>query len=131
MLVNWSHATRFIMALLTGLSGVACPAARATEPVAIQFTLNRPFNAVAAPFVMAQVGGLFSAEGLAVSINAAASSQEAIAKVAAGTSEIALADINALMLRYRDKEKPDAPHARAAFVLLTEPGFAIIARKSR
>jgi len=130
MRVNRSHATRFILALLAGLSGAVCSTARAAEPVAIQFTLNRPINAVAAPFVMAQVGGLFSAEGLAVSINAAASSQEAIAKVAAGSSEIALADINALM-RYRDKDKPDTTHARAVFVLLNEPGYAIIARKSR
>jgi len=131
MRVNRSHATRFVLALLAGLSAAVCPDARAADPVAIQFTLNRPVNAVAAPFVMAQVGGLFSAEGLAVSINAAASSQEAIAKVASGASEMALADINAVMLRYRDKEKPDSPHARAVFVLLNEPGFAIIARKSR
>ncbi len=131
MRVKRSQATRFILALLAGLSGVVCPNARAADPVAIQFTLNRPINAVAAPFVMAQTSGLFSAEGLAVSINAATNSQEAIAKVASGASEMALADINAVMLRYRDKEKPDAAHAKAVFVLLNEPGFAIIARKSR
>ena len=43
-----------------------------------------------------QIDGLFSAEGLAVSINAAASSQEAIARVFSGTSELALVDINTL-----------------------------------
>jgi NitT/TauT family transport system substrate-binding protein len=130
MRVTRPHAIRFIMALLAGLTAVVCPDARAADPVAIQLTLNRSINAVAAPFIMAQVNGLFGAEGLAVSINAAGSSQEAIAKVASGASEIALADINALM-RSRDKEKPDAPHSKAVFVLLNEPGYAIIARKSR
>src|SRR5262245_3344265 len=130
MRVNWSHATPFILALLAGLSGAVCPAARATEPVAIQFTLNRPINAVAAPFVMAQVGGLFSAEGLAVNINAAAASPDAIAQVASGASELALVDINTF-IRHRDKEKPDAPHGRVVFVLLNDAGYAIIARKSR
>lgn len=129
MRVNWSHATRFILALLAGLSGDVCPAARA-DSVAIQFTLNRPINAVAAPFVMAQVGGLFSAEGLAVNINAAAASPDAIAQVASGASELALVDINTF-IRHRDKEKLDAPHARAVFVLLNDAGYSIIARKSR
>jgi NitT/TauT family transport system substrate-binding protein len=130
MRVNWSHAIRFMLALLSGLSGAVCLPARAADPVAIQFTLNRPINAVAAPFVMAQVGGLFSAEGLAVTINAAAASPEAIAQVASGASEMALVDINTL-IRHRDKEKPDAPRAKAVFVLLNDAGYAIIARKSR
>jgi NitT/TauT family transport system substrate-binding protein len=130
MCVHRSHAPRFILALLAGLIGAVCPGARAADTVAIQFTLDRPIDAVAAPFVMAQAGGLFSAEGLAVNINAAANSQEAIARVATGASEIALVDINAL-IRHRDKEKPDAPHAKAVFVLFNQAGYSIIARKSR
>lgn len=130
MRVNWSDAIRFVLALLAGLSGVVCLPARAADPVAIQFTLDRPINAVAAPFVMAQVGGLFSAEGLAVNINTAAASPEAIAQVASGASEMALVDINTL-IRHRDKEKPDTPRAKAVFVLLNDAGYSIIARKSR
>lgn len=135
MRVHRLHALRFILALSAGLSGAVCPGAILTEvlaadPVAIQFSLDRPIDAVAAPFVMAQVGGLFSAEGLAVTTSAAANSQEAIARVASGASELALVDINAL-IRYRDKEKPDAPHARAVFVLFNQAGYSIIARKSR
>ena len=130
MRVHRTHTPRFILALLAGLIGAVCPNARAADTVAIQFTLDRPIDAVAAPFVMAQAGGLFSAEGLAVNINAAANSQEAIARVATGASEIALVDINAL-IRHRDKEKPDAPHAKAVFVLFNQAGYSIIARKSR
>ena len=43
---------------------------------------------------------------------------------------MALVDINAL-IRHRDKEKPDAPHAKAVFVLFNQAGYSIIARKSR
>lgn len=121
---------RFILALLAGLGGGAWPVAKAADPVPLQFTLDRPIDAVAAPFVTAQAGGLFSAEGLSVTISAAASSQEAIARVASGASELALVDINAL-IRHRDKEKPDAPHAKAVFVLFNQAGYSIIARKSR
>jgi NitT/TauT family transport system substrate-binding protein len=130
MRVHRSHAIRFILALLAGLSGVVCPGARAADPVAIELSFDRPIDAVAAPFVMAQVGGLFSAEGLAVSTHAAANSAEAIARVVSGASELALVDINAL-IRYRDKEKPDASHAKAVFVLFNQAGYSIIARKSR
>jgi NitT/TauT family transport system substrate-binding protein len=130
MRVTKTHAIRFILALLAGLSGAACPSARAADPVAIQFTLNRPIDAVAAPFVMAQTGGLFSAEGLSVTINAAADSHEAIARVTSGASELALVDINAL-IRVRDKMKADSPRAKAVFVLLNQAGYSIIARKSR
>jgi NitT/TauT family transport system substrate-binding protein len=130
MRVNRTNILRVTLPLLAGLWGGVCPAARAADPVAIDFTLNRPIDAVAAPFVMAQVGGLFSAEGLAVTINAVANSQEAIAKVASGACEMALVDINTLV-RYRDKEKPDAPHAKAVFMLFNQAGYSIIARKSR
>src|SRR5215475_15012557 len=110
MRVVRSNAIPFILALLAGLSGGVCPLAHAAELV--QFTLDRPIDAVAAPFVMAQANGLFSAEGLAVSIYNATSPQDAIARVASGASEMALVDINAL-IRYRDKEKPDSPHVKA------------------
>src|SRR5262245_1471095 len=129
MRVNRTN-TLSVLALLAGMWGGVCPAARAADPVAIDFMLNRPIDAVAAPFVMAQVGGLFSAEGLSVTTNAVANSQEAIARVASGASEIALVDINTLV-RYRDKEKQDTPHAKAVFMLFNQAGYSIIARKSR
>jgi NitT/TauT family transport system substrate-binding protein len=132
-----TNAIRFILASLAGLCGIVSLAARgalaadeARPPLAIQFSLDRPIDAAAAPFVMAATGGLFSAEGLAVTINIASGSPDAIARVAAGTSDFALVDINALV-RFRDKDKQGVPPIKAVFVLFNKAPYAIIARKSR
>jgi NitT/TauT family transport system substrate-binding protein len=130
MRANRTNILRVIMALLAGMGGGVCPAARAAEPISIALSLSRQMDAVAAPFVMAQAGGLFGAEGLAVTIGAAANSQEAIARVASGASEFALVDINVL-IRTRGKEKAEGPHVKAVFVLFNQAGYSIIARKSR
>jgi NitT/TauT family transport system substrate-binding protein len=120
---------RIVLALLAGLVG-ACPSARAADPVPVQFTLDRPIDAIAAPFLMAQGAGLFSAEGLGVTISTAPGANEAIARVASGASDLALVDINAL-LRQRDKDKTDGASPKAVFMLFNRAGYAIIARKSR
>ena len=112
------------------VTNAALAADEARPPVAIQFSLDRPIDAAAAPFVMAATGGLFSAEGLAVTTNIASGSPDAIARVAAGTSDFALVDINALV-RFRDKDKQGAPPVKAVFVLFNKAPYAIIARKSR
>jgi NitT/TauT family transport system substrate-binding protein len=135
MCVTRTNAIRSILALLIGLGAVMCAiAAQAADeprqPIAIQFSLDRPIDAAAAPFVMAAVNGLFTAEGLAVTINIASGSPDAIARVAAGTSDFALVDINALV-RYRDKDKADVPPVKAVFVLFNKAPYSIIARKSR
>jgi NitT/TauT family transport system substrate-binding protein len=71
MRANRSLTRRTILASLIGLGGtVWSRASRAQaaapneprQPVAIQFALDRPIDAAAAPFVMAGVSGLFSAE---------------------------------------------------------------------
>ncbi len=95
---------------------------------ALRFSLDRAIDGSAAPFILAPAKGLFRAEGLNVIIDSANGSQDAIARVASGTSEIALADINAL-IRYRDKEGT-AP-VKAVFMLYNRAPYAIIARKSR
>jgi len=135
MRVTRTNATNSILALLIGLGAVVCAGAvRAADeprpPIAIQFSLDRPIDAAAAPFVMAAANGLFSAEGLAVTTNIASGSPDAIARVAAGTSDFALVDINALV-RYRGKDKADTPQIKAVFVLFNKAPYAIIARKSR
>jgi NitT/TauT family transport system substrate-binding protein len=79
---------------------------------------------------MAATGGLFSKENLAVTFNIASGSPDAIARVAAGTSDFALVDINALV-RFRDKDKQGVPPVKAVFVLFNKAPYAIIARKSR
>jgi NitT/TauT family transport system substrate-binding protein len=126
---------RWFLASLIGLPGFAIfalaesrAADEVRQPIAIQFSLDRPIDASAAPFVLASASGLFSAEGLAVTTNIASGSMDAIARVAAGTSDFALADINAL-IRYRDK--PGTPPVKAVFVLFNKSPYAIIARKSR
>ena len=126
-----------LLASLAGLCAIAglmasnvLAADEPRPPLAIQFSLDRPIDAAAAPFVMAAAGGLFSAEALAVTTNIASGSSDAIARVAAGTSDFALVDINALM-RFRDKDKQGGPRIKAVFVLFNKAPYAIIARKSR
>lgn len=135
MRVTRTNICRTILALLIGLGGAVCAgaaevraASEPPQPLAIQFTLDRPLDAAAAPFVMAGAGGLFSAEGLTVGTNIASGSSDAIARVAAGSSDFALVDINAL-IRFRDK--PGAAPVKAVFVLFNQAPYAIVARKSR
>ena len=83
-------AVRCLLASLSGLMVLACVEAAAEEakqPVAIQFSFDRPLEASAAPFVVALDHGLFSAEGLAVSINIANGSPDAIARTVITPSE--------------------------------------------
>lgn len=119
-----------IVTLSLGLVGIAPGrAADAVKaPVAVQFTLDHPIDALAAPFVLANTRGLFREAGLSVTTNAMTGTREAIAKVASGASDLALADLNAL-IRYRDGA--DAAPVKAIFVLLNRAPYAIIARKSR
>jgi len=135
MRVTSTNAIGSMLAFLIGLAGAVCPGARAADeprqPIAIQFSLDRPIDAVAAPFVMAAVNGLFTAEGLAVTTNVAVGSPDAIARVAAGTSDFALVDINALIRHRGDKDKADPAPIKAVFVLFNKAPYAIIARKSR
>src|SRR3978361_2544675 len=90
-----SNILRSFLAALIGLCGMmgagVSPVRAADEgrsPLAVQFSLDRPLDAAAAPFVMAATGGLFTAEGLSLTTNVAAGSPDAIAGVAAGRSEL-------------------------------------------
>lgn len=96
--------------------------------MAVRFSLDRPIDASAAPFTLTAETGLFRAEGLNVTISAATNTVEAITRVASGASDLALADLNAL-IRYRDA--PDAAPIKAVFILQNKAPYAIIARKSR
>src|SRR5713226_8355782 len=117
MRVNQTNAARCFLASLTGLLVLAIfglAASRAgsdvRQPVAVQFSLDRPIDASAAPFVMAAARGMFGSEGLA------------------GTTDIALVDINAL-IRFHDR--PNAAPIKAVFVLFNQSPYAIVARKNR
>src|SRR6187431_14802 len=132
-----SALLRILSASLAGVCAVAglmagnvLAADEPRAPLQIHFSLDRPIDAAAAPFLMAAAGGLFGAEGLAVTTNIVSGSPDAIARVAAGTSDFALVDINALM-RFRDKDKQGGPKIKAVFVLFNKAPYSIIARKSR
>lgn len=115
--------------LLAGVAAISAHAADEPLPMtAIQLSFDRPIDAVVAPFFVAVSHGLFRAERVSVSTNVAPGSPDAIARVAAGASDMALVDFNAL-IRYRDKA--DAVPVKAVFVLLNAAPYAIVARKSR
>ena len=132
-----SALSKGILVSLAGLCAAAnLPtdnALAADEPrpvLAFQLSLDRPIDATAAPFVMAAAGGQFGAESLAVTMNIAAGSHEAISRIVAGSSDFAVVDINALM-RFRDKDKQGGSKIKAVFMLFNKAPYSIIARKSR
>lgn len=120
---------RIALLSLGALLGAAClHATSGAAAPALHFSLDRPVDGTSAPFVLASSRGLFRAEGLTVTVSAAANSSDAIARVASGSSDMALADVNAL-IRYRDGDR--AAPVKAVFVLYNKSPYAIVARKSR
>lgn len=114
-----------------GASAVAAfraPSLRAAENSFVQFALDRPIDALAAPFVLAATDGLFRAQDLNVAMQVANGSKETINRVATGAADLAIADLNALA-RYRSD--PDAVPIKSVFVLLNHAPYAVVARKSR
>lgn len=128
----WRYPTLFAV-WITAALGLAClggirhAAAQGAQPTALQFSLDRALDASAAPLVLASTRGLFRAENVAVTTTIATGPQDAIERVASGTSDLALVDLNVL-IRFRDKA--GAPPVKAVFVLFNKAPYAIIARKS-
>ncbi len=124
-----SRKSGYAVRVLIFAALVMCAGAnQSSAATAIRFSLDRAVDGAAAPFILASLKGLFRAEGVTVTTDSATSSQNAIASVAVGDADIALADINAL-IRYRDKEGT-AP-VKAVFVVYNKAPYAMIARKSR
>ena len=127
-----SNPFRCFLAALAGLallvSGGQGRAAENAALASVQLAFDRPLDASMAPFMLAASRGLFGAEHLAVSFRFVDGSREAIARVAAGDSEFALADINEL-IRFRGRG--DAPPVKAVLMLFNQAPYAIVARKSR
>ncbi|HMK81427.1 MAG TPA: ABC transporter substrate-binding protein [Xanthobacteraceae bacterium] len=103
-------------------------ASAASAQTAIKFSLDGKFEGPMAPFAVAIDKGYFKAEGLDVTIDTAASALEPISRVASGTHDMAIGDINAL-IKFRDAN-PGAP-VKAVYMFYNKPAFAIVARKSR
>lgn len=100
---------------------------RAAE-TSVSLSLDYEIDGRAAPFLLPFDKGYYKAEGLNVAIEPASGSLETIERVASGSFEMGLADINAL-IKFRDTKR-DAP-IKAIFMLYNRPPFAVIGRKSR
>ncbi len=109
------------------LAALLATGAEAAE-VSVPFTLDRAIEGSAAPFLLPLDNGYYKAEGLNVSVEAAATPLDPITRVASGDYAMGLADINAL-IKYRDAN-PKAP-VKAVFIFTNRPAYAVIARKSR
>ena len=79
-------------------------------------------------FALAASRGLYRAENLEVTTATVNTSADALARIAKGDTNIAVADFNEL-IRYRDGGNGVA--VKAVFILHNENGYAIIARRSR
>ena len=93
----------------------------------VKFSLDWKFEGPAAPFTVAIDRGYFKAEGLDVTIDTSPGSLEPLNRVASGTYDIGVGDINSL-IKFRDSN-PNVP-LKAVFMLYNKPAFAIVGRKS-
>lgn len=101
---------------------------KAETPTPVRFSLDRAIDGAAAPFILGNSRNIFRNDALAVTIEAATNSQDAIKRIANGDADIALADINTL-IRYRDAEK--AMPIKAVLIVYNKAPYAMVARKSR
>ena len=101
-------------------------AAAAQTP--IKFSLDFKFEGPSAPFLVGIDRGYYQAEGLNVTIDAAAGSVEPVTRVASGAYDMGFGDINAL-IRFRD-QNPNVP-VKAVFMVYNRPPFSIVTRRSR
>ena len=110
------------------VAATALGAASAAAQTAVKFSLDWKFEGPAAPFTVAIDKGYFKAEGLDVTIDTAGGSLEPINRVASGTYDMGIGDINSL-IKFRD-QNPSAP-IKAVFMFYNKPAFSIVGRKSR
>jgi NitT/TauT family transport system substrate-binding protein len=104
------------------------PAKAQTPETSVRFSLDGRAEGPSALFLLPLDRGFYKNESLNVSIDDAANAFEPISRVASGTYDMALADINAV-IRFRD-QNPTAP-IRTIFMVYNRPPFAIVGRKSR
>lgn len=121
-------ARRSFVPLLSVLALVCTFASPVHAASFIRFTLDKRMDGAAAPFAVAANRGLYRAENLEVTTTTVTNSAEALARLAKGDTDIAVADFNDL-IRYRDGG--NGIPLKAVFILQNENGYAIIARRSR
>jgi len=118
--------TRAVQAGLIAAAILVTGSANAQQ--AIKFSLDWKFEGPAAPFTTAIDKGYFKAEGLDVTIDTAGGSLEPLNRVASGTYDMGIGDINSL-IKFRDAN-PGVP-IKAVYMFYNKPAFSIVGRKSR
>jgi NitT/TauT family transport system substrate-binding protein len=118
-----ARAAAFLFAAATIL---LVKTAAAQTPV--RFSLEGRPDGPAAIYLVPQDKGYYRQEGLDVTIDEGSTLVEPIMRVASGTHDMGLADIN-LLIRYRDQH-PGTPVV-AIFMVYNNPPFSVVARKSR
>jgi NitT/TauT family transport system substrate-binding protein len=98
------------------------------EQTPIRFSLDGRIEGPSALFLLPLDRGYYNSESLDVSVDDAVNAFEPITRVASGSYDMALADINAT-IRFRD-QNPTAP-IRVVFMVYNRPPYAIVGRKSR
>ncbi len=125
-IVDLTRLTRLAAPLALFVVLVATSAVRAET--AIHFSLGRKLDGTAAPFYLAIDKGYFKDEGLDVTIDATGHGPlDAINRLAAGSDDMGVADINTL-IEFRDAGKMPI---KAVFIVFDKPPYAVIARGSR
>ncbi len=113
-------------------AAVACfaggAAAQAEGNTPVRFALDRRFDALTAPFLVAQDKGYFGTEGLDAVIEPGNGTRAMLQRLAAGEQDAGFGDLNAL-IRFRD-ENPSAD-LKAVMIVHDRPGYALVGRKSR
>jgi NitT/TauT family transport system substrate-binding protein len=121
----WARVARAAFILLSVWLLAGAPAGAQTS---VKVSLDSRFEGTAAPFLLGLDKGYYRDEKLGVTIEPAANPLEPITRVAAGSHDIAFADINAV-IRHRDQNPNGA--IKAVFMVYNRNPYAIIARKSR
>jgi NitT/TauT family transport system substrate-binding protein len=92
-----SHGRAIVTRFAICLIGVVLTCTPATAAEQVKFILDWAFQGIHGLFTLADDNGYFAKEGLAVKIDRGHGSGDTITKVAAGTYDIGLADVNSLV----------------------------------
>jgi NitT/TauT family transport system substrate-binding protein len=125
MAVRENHAIGTVLAIASALISLVCPA---TAQTTVRFSLDGPIEGPVAPYLVAEDKGYYHRHGLSVRFETAANAVEPITRVASGTFQMGVVDMNMLM-RWRE-QNPNGT-ARAVFIVYNRAPYAIVARKSR
>ncbi len=123
--MRFRHIIRPIRTML--VAGAVLCAGPAPAQNLLRLSLDSRIDGQSTPFLIAVDRGYYQAEGLDVAVDPATTPLDALTRVANGTYDLAIVDINTL-IKYRD-QNPSTP-LKAVFMVYNRPPFSIIARKS-